>query len=40
MFVFFSFNSLNARAKKWEWVGREVVGGMGDFLDKIINVID
>jgi hypothetical protein len=29
----------NARAKKWEWLGR-VVGeeGMGDFLDSIGNV--
>ena len=25
----------NARAKKWEWVGR---GGMGDFWDSIGNV--
>jgi hypothetical protein len=31
----------NARAKKWEWVGREVVGeGMGDFWDSIGNVIE
>jgi hypothetical protein len=32
----------NARAKKWEWVGRGVVGvggeGMGDFWDSIGNV--
>jgi hypothetical protein len=29
----------NARAKKWEWVGRGVGGeGMGDFLDSIGNV--
>jgi hypothetical protein len=26
--------------KKWEWVGREVVGGMGDFWDSIGNVIE
>jgi hypothetical protein len=32
----------NARAKKWEWVGRGVVGGggMGDFWDSILNVIE
>jgi hypothetical protein len=31
----------NARAKKWEWVGREVGGGaMGDFWDSIGNVIE
>jgi hypothetical protein len=31
----------NARAKKWEWVGREVVEeGMGDFWDSIGNVIE
>jgi hypothetical protein len=28
----------NARAKKWEWVGR--VEGMGDFWDSIGNVIE
>jgi hypothetical protein len=28
----------NARAKKWEWVGRGVGGGMGDFWDSIGNV--
>ena len=28
----------NARANKWEWVGRGV-GGMGDFWDSIGNVI-
>jgi hypothetical protein len=30
----------NARAKKWEWVGRGVVGveGMGDFWDSIGNL--
>jgi hypothetical protein len=28
----------NARAKKWEWVGRRVGGGMGDFWDSIGNV--
>ena len=28
----------NARAKKWEWVIRGVVGGMGDFGDSIGNV--
>jgi hypothetical protein len=29
----------NARAKKWEWVGRGVGGGgMGDFWDNIGNV--
>jgi hypothetical protein len=30
----------NARAKKWEWVGRGVGGGecIGDFLDSIGNV--
>jgi hypothetical protein len=26
--------------KKWEWVGREVGGGMGDFWDIIGNVIE
>ena len=31
----------NSRAKKWEWVGREVGGeGMGDFWDSILNVIE
>jgi hypothetical protein len=32
----------NARAKKWEWVGKEVGGGegMGDFWDSILNVIE
>ena len=32
----------NARAKKWEWVGRGVGGreGMGDFWDSIGNVIE
>jgi hypothetical protein len=33
----------NARAKKWEWMGREVEGGregMGDFWDSILNVIE
>jgi hypothetical protein len=31
----------NFRAKKWEWVGREVGGdGMGDFWDSIGNVIE
>jgi hypothetical protein len=30
----------NARAKKWELVGREVGGGMGDFWDSILNVIE
>jgi hypothetical protein len=34
----------NARAKKWEWVGREVgvvVGeSMGNFWDSIVNVIE
>jgi hypothetical protein len=29
----------NARAKKWEWMGRGVVvEGMGDFWDSIGNV--
>jgi hypothetical protein len=29
----------NARAKKWEWVGRGVgAEGMGDFLDSTGNV--
>jgi hypothetical protein len=29
----------NDRAKKWEWVGRGVLGeGMGDFWDSIGNV--
>ena len=29
----------NARAKKWEWVGKGVGGkGMGDFCDSIGNV--
>jgi hypothetical protein len=31
----------NARAKKWEWVGRGVVGeGAGDFWNSIGNVIE
>jgi hypothetical protein len=31
----------NARAKKWEWVGREVWGeDMGDFWDSILIVIE
>jgi hypothetical protein len=31
----------NARAKKWEWVGRGVWGGWGgDFWDIIGNVIE
>ena len=31
----------NARAKKWEWVGREVGGEvMEDFWDSIGNVIE
>jgi hypothetical protein len=31
----------NARAKKWEWMGRDVGGkGMGDFWDSILNVIE
>jgi hypothetical protein len=30
----------NARAKKWEWVCREVGGGMGDFWDSIGNIIE
>jgi hypothetical protein len=30
----------NARAKKWEWVGREVGGCVGDFWDSIGNVIE
>jgi hypothetical protein len=31
----------DARAKKWEWVGREVGGGgLGDFWDSIGNVIE
>jgi hypothetical protein len=29
----------NARAKKWEWVGRKWEG-MGDFWDSILNVIE
>jgi hypothetical protein len=28
----------NARAKKWEWVGRGVGECIGDFLDSIGNV--
>ena len=28
----------NTRAKKWEWVGGGVGGGMGDFWDSIGNV--
>jgi hypothetical protein len=28
----------NARAKKWEWVGRGGEDGMGDFWDSIGNV--
>jgi hypothetical protein len=31
-------NTGNARAKKWEWVGRGVGGSMGDFWDSIGNV--
>jgi hypothetical protein len=27
----------NARAKKWEWVSREVGRGIGDFWDNIGN---
>jgi hypothetical protein len=30
----------NARAKKWERVGRELGGGMGDFWDSIGNIIE
>jgi hypothetical protein len=31
----------NARAKKWEWVGRGLPGeGVGDFWDSIGNVIE
>jgi hypothetical protein len=30
----------NARAKKGEWVGRGVGGGMGDFWASIGNVIE
>jgi hypothetical protein len=31
----------NARAKKWEWVGRGVGGkGVGDFWDSIENIIE
>jgi hypothetical protein len=30
----------NARAKKWEWVGRGVGGGVGEFWDSIGNVIE
>jgi hypothetical protein len=31
----------NARAKKWDWVGRGVGReGMGDFWDSIENVIE
>jgi hypothetical protein len=30
----------NARAKKWEWVGRGQGEGMGDFGDSIGNVIE
>jgi hypothetical protein len=26
--------------EKWEWVGREVGGGMGEFWDSIGNVIE
>jgi hypothetical protein len=36
---FICLSTGNARAKKWEWVGREVGGeGMGDFWDSIGNV--
>jgi hypothetical protein len=28
----------NARAKKWDWVGRREGEGMGDFWDSIGNV--
>jgi hypothetical protein len=28
----------NARAKKWEWVGKWVGGHVGDFWDSIENV--
>jgi hypothetical protein len=30
----------NARAKKWEWVGRGVRRGTGDFWESIGNVIE
>jgi hypothetical protein len=32
----------NARAKKWEWLGKEVGAGegMGDFWNSILNVIE
>jgi hypothetical protein len=36
---FICLNTGNARAKKWEWVGRGVEGkGLGDFWDSILNV--
>jgi hypothetical protein len=36
MFCFcFLKNYLLARAKKWEWVGRRVEAGIGDFQDSI-----
>jgi hypothetical protein len=28
------------KKKKWEWVGKEVGEGMGDFWDSIGNVIE
>jgi hypothetical protein len=32
------FFAQNARAKKWEWVGRGVWGGIRDFWDSTGNV--
>jgi hypothetical protein len=38
---FICLSTGNARAKKWEWVGRGVGGGVwGDFWDSIGNVIE
>ena len=33
-------NPVSKNQKKWEWEGREVGGGMGDFWDSIGNVIE
>jgi hypothetical protein len=35
---FICLSTGNARAKKWEWVGRGVGESMGDFWDSIGNV--
>jgi hypothetical protein len=35
---FICLSTGNARAKKWEWVGRGVGGDMGDFWGSIGNI--